>query len=276
MAGTKLWKKVCLFLFKIVVLITFMSPFYIAFVYAVKSKKELAAGRLKLPTTIHWENFAEGIRRSNFFLALRNSTITTVITVGVLLVICSMAAYIIARRDTPFYHFMYYAMLGATLIPFQSIIAPLYSELKAVGLLNTLLGYSLVQIAFQAPFTTLIMTGFVKSIPRELEESAAIDGCGPYMTFWRIVFPLMKPILCTMAVLDTLSTWNDFQVSVVLLQNESVKNLAVTQYYFFGKNVADLNYAFAVFLLSMIPILVLYFAFQKYIISGITAGAVKG
>lgn len=91
-----------------------------------------------------------------------------------------------------------------------------------------------------------------------------------------VVFPLMKPIICTAAVLATLSTWNDFQVSVVFLQNDTVKNLAVTQYYFFGKNTADLNYAFAVFLLSMVPILTLYFVFQKHIVSGITAGAVKG
>lgn len=276
MVGEKLWIKVLRALLKVIVLFVFVSPFYIALCYAVKSRKELAAGRLNFPQTIHWENFAEGIRRSNFFLALKNSAVTTVITVVTLLIICSMAAYIIARRKSRFYKAMYFVMLGATLIPFQAIISPLYSELRALNLMNTLLGYSTVQIAFQCAFTTLIITGFVKSIPLELEEAAQIDGCGPYRIFWSIVFPLMKPIICTAAVLATLSTWNDFQVSVVFLQNDTVKNLAVTQYYFFGKNTADLNYAFAVFLLSMVPILTLYFVFQKHIVSGITAGAVKG
>lgn len=276
MVGEKLWVKVLRALLKVVVLFVFVSPFYIALCYAVKSRKELAAGRLAFPQTIHWENFAEGVRRSNFFLALKNSAVTTIITVISLLIICSMAAYIIARRKSKFYNAMYFVMLGATLIPFQAIISPLYSELRALHLMNTLLGYSIVQIAFQSAFTTLIITGFVKSIPLELEESAQIDGCGPYRTFWSIVFPLMKPIICTAAVLATLSTWNDFQVSVVFLQNDAVKNLAVTQYYFFGKNTADLNYAFAMFLLSMVPILTLYFTFQKHIVSGITAGAVKG
>lgn len=276
MVGEKLWIKVLRALLKVIVLFVFVSPFYIALCYAVKSRKELAAGRLNFPQTIHWENFAEGIRRSNFFLALKNSAVTTVITVVTLLIICSMAAYIIARRKSRFYKAMYFVMLGATLIPFQAIISPLYSELRALNLMNTLLGHSTVQIAFQSAFTTLIITGFVKSIPLELEEAAQIDGCGPYRIFWSIVFPLMKPIICTAAVLATLSTWNDFQVSVVFLQNDTVKNLAVTQYYFFGKNTADLNYAFAVFLLSMVPILTLYFVFQKHIVSGITAGAVKG
>ena len=276
MVGEKLWIKVLRALLKVIVLFVFVSPFYIALCYAVKSRKELAAGRLNFPQTIHWENFAEGIRRSNFFLALKNSAVTTVITVVTLLIICSMAAYIIARRKSRFYKAMYFVMLGATLIPIQAFISPLYYELRALNLMNTLLGYSTVQIAFQSAFTTLIITGFVKSIPLELEEAAQIDGCGSYRIFWSIVFPLMKPIICTAAVLATLSTWNDFQVSVVFLQNDTVKNLAVTQYYFFGKNTADLNYAFAVFLLSMVPILTLYFVFQKHIVSGITAGAVKG
>jgi len=276
MVGEKVWEKVIRVIEKLAVLLIFLSPFYIAVCYAVKSRKELTAGRLNFPKVIHWENFAEAIRRSNFFQALMNSTITTVVTVVVLLIICSMAAYVIARRKSKFFNSMYFAMLGATLIPFQSIISPLYSELRAIHLMNTLAGYCIVQIAFQSAFTTLIITGFVKSIPLELEEAAMIDGCSQYGTFWKIVFPLMKPIISTVAILDALCTWNDFQVSVVFLQKESIKNLAVTQYYFFGKNTADLNYAFAMILMSMIPILILYFSFQRYIVSGITAGAVKG
>ena len=179
MVGETLWKKVLRAVLKVLVLFVFVSPFYIAVCYAVKTRKELAAGRLTFPKTIHWENFAEGIERSNFFLALKNSAVTTAITVVSLLVICSMAAYIIARRKSRFYNAMYFVML----IPFQAIIAPLYSELSALNLMNTLFGYSLIQIAFQSAFTTLIITGFVKSIPLELEESAQIDGCGPYRTF---------------------------------------------------------------------------------------------
>ena len=115
-----------------------------------------------------------------------------------------------------------------------------------------------------------------KSIPRELEEAAAIDGAGLYSVFFRIVFPLMKPIILTSVVLNTLNVWNDFQMSLTLLQKKAVRNVPLTQYFFFGENSIELGLAFALFILSMIPILILYLSLQKYIIGGITSGAVKG
>lgn len=263
-------------LLKALITLAYISPFYIVLVYAVKSKKELARGRLTFPTSIHWENFTEGIRQSNFFTALSNSFVSTLACVVVLTLLCSMAAYILARRKSKLYATLYYLLLAATLVPFQAIMTPLYKNLRAFGLVDTLTGFSLVKISFEVAFTTLVITGFVKNIPYEMEEAAMIDGTGPYKTFWRIVFPLMKPIICTSAVLNVLGVWNDFQVSVVILQEESVRTLSLTQYYFFGKNSIALGMAFAVFLLSMIPVLALYFSLQKYIISGITAGAVKG
>ncbi|WP_367924640.1 carbohydrate ABC transporter permease [uncultured Ruthenibacterium sp.] len=254
----------------------YISPFYIVLVYAVKSKKELALDRLAFPTSIHWQNFTDGIEQSHFFRALGNSLVTTVVCVLVLTLVCSMSAYILARRHSRFYTAMYYLMLAATLVPFQAIMTPLYKNLKWMGLIDTLSGFSLVKISFEVAFTTLVITGFVKNIPYELEEAAMIDGTGAYGTFFRIVLPLMKPILCTSAVLNVLSVWNDFQISVVLLQAEEVRTLSLTQYYFFGKNSVALGMAFAVFLLSMIPVLTVYFTLQKYIVSGITAGAGKG
>ena len=116
----------------------------------------------------------------------------------------------------------------------------------------------------------------MKSIPRELEEAASIDGAGVYGIFWKIVFPLMKPIIFTSVVLNALNVWNDFQMSLTLLQKKEVRTIPLTQYFFFGENNIELGLAFALFLLSMIPILILYLCLQKYIISGITSGAVKG
>jgi raffinose/stachyose/melibiose transport system permease protein len=213
---------------------------------------------------------------SHFFVAVKNSALSAVVTVIILTVICSMAAYIIARKNNRFYNTIYYIFLGAMIIPFQSIMTPLYINLRAFGLVNTLLGFILVKVGLQIAFTILIITGFVKSIPVELEEAAAIDGASQYRIFWRIVFPLMKPIILTSVVLNALNVWNDFQVSVVMLQKVSIRTISLTQFYFFGENSAELGLAFAVFVLSMIPILILYLTLQKYIISGITAGAIKG
>ena len=189
---------------------------------------------------------------------------------------CTMSAYIIARKNNRFYNTIYYIFVGAMIIPFQSIMTPLYVDMNHWGMLNTLSGFILAKIGFQIAFTVLLVSGFVKNIPRDLEEAAAIDGAGIYGIFFRIVFPLMKPIILTSVVLNTLNVWNDFQMSLTLLQRKEVRNVPLTQYFFFGENSVELGLAFALFLLSMIPILVLYLALQKYIIGGITSGAVKG
>lgn len=263
-------------LLKALIAIPFIGPFYIALIYSVKSKQEITFSRLGFPKTIHWDNFTRGIQMSNFWTAAKNSTITTAVIIIVLTVICTMASYIIARKNTRFYNTIYFIMLGAMIIPYQSIMTPMYVDLKHLNLVNTLTGFTITKISFQIAFTILVVTGFVKSIPLELEEAASIDGASIYGVFWRIVFPLMKPIVVTSLVLNALNSWNDFQVAVSILQKSKVRTIPLTQYYFFGENSVELGLAFAVFVLSMIPILILYFSLQKYIISGITAGAVKG
>ncbi len=261
---------------KIMAALLVISPFYIAVVYSVKSKPEMVSDRLAFPKTIHWDNFTRAIETSNFGLAIKNSLVTTVAAVFVITLICTMAAYMIARKNSRFYNAVYYIFVGAMIIPFQSIMTPLYIDMTKWGLLNTLHGFVLAKIGFQIAFTVLLVSGFVKSIPRELEEAAAIDGAGIYSVFFKIVFPLMKPIILTSVVLNTLNVWNDFQMSLTLLQRKEVRNVPLTQYFFFGENSIELGLAFALFLLSMIPVLVLYLALQKYIIGGITSGAVKG
>ena len=261
---------------KLVVTLFVISPFYIAVIYSVKSKPEMVSNRLAFPKVIHWDNFTRAIETSNFGLAMKNSLFTTVAAVLVITLICTMSAYIIARKNNRFYNAVYYIFVGAMIIPFQSIMTPLYIDMTKWRLLNTLYGFIMSKIGFQIAFTVLLVSGFVKGIPRELEEAAAIDGAGIYSIFFRIVFPLMKPIILTSVVLNTLNVWNDFQMSLTLLQKKTVRNVPLTQYFFFGENSIELGLAFALFILSMIPILILYLTLQKYIIGGITSGAVKG
>ena len=262
--------------FKLLITLLVISPFYIAIIYSVKSKPELVTNRLAFPKVIHWDNFTRAIETSNFGLAIKNSLVSTVVAVFIITLICTMSAYIIARKNNRFYNTIYYIFVGAMIIPFQSIMTPLYVDMNHWGLLNTLHGFVMAKIGFQIAFTVLLVSGFVKSIPKDLEEAAAIDGAGIYSVFFRIVFPLMKPIILTSVVLNTLNVWNDFQMSLTLLQRKEVRNVPLTQYFFFGENSVELGLAFALFLMSMIPILILYLALQKYIIGGITSGAVKG
>lgn len=263
-------------LLKLAVTLLVISPFYIAIIYSAKSKPEMVSNRLAFPKVIHWDNFTRAIETSNFGLAMKNSLVTTVAAVLIITLICTMSAYIIARKNNRFYNAIYYIFVGAMIIPFQSIMTPLYIDMTRWKLLNTLHGFVMAKIGFQIAFTVLLVSGFVKSIPKELEEAAAIDGAGLYSIFFRIVFPLMKPIILTSVVLNTLNVWNDFQMSLTLLQKKLVRNVPLTQYFFFGENSIELGLAFALFILSMIPILILYLTLQKYIIGGITSGAVKG
>lgn len=268
--------KVLSTIIKILLALIVISPFYIAIVYSVKSKPELVFDRLAFPKQIHWDNFTRAIETSNFGLALKNSVITTVVAVIVITIICTMAAYMITRKNNRFYNLIYYTFIGAMIIPFQSVMTPLYVKMVEWGILNTLTGFTLVKISFQIAFTVILVSGFVKNIPKELEEAAAIDGAGIYRVFWGIVFPLLKPVVVTSIILNTLNVWNDFQMSLTFLQKKEVRTIPLTQYFFFGENSVELGLAFALFILSMIPILILYISMQKYIISGITSGAVKG
>lgn len=261
---------------KLAMTLLVISPFYIALIYSVKSKQEMVTDRLAFPKTIHWDNFTRAIETSNFGMALKNSLVTTVLAVIFITLICTMASYIIARKNNRFYNLIYYLFVGAMIIPFQSIMTPLYIDMTRWKLLNTLHGFIFAKIGFQIAFTVLLVSGFVKSIPKELEEAASIDGAGMYAVFFQIVFPLMKPIVLTSIVLNALNVWNDFQMSLTLLQQKQVRNIPLTQYFFFGENSIELGLAFALFILSVIPILALYLTLQKYIIGGITQGAVKG
>ncbi|GLB26939.1 sugar ABC transporter permease [Lacrimispora xylanolytica] len=269
-------KKSLTLIIKIAITLLVVSPFYIAIIYSVKSKPEMVANRLAFPKIIHWDNFTRAIETSNFGLALKNSLVTTVVSVVLITLFCTMAAYIIARKNNKFYNGIYYLFIGAMIIPFQSIMTPLYIDMTKWKLLNTLHGFIMAKVGFQIAFTVLLVSGFVKSIPKELEEAASIDGAGIYSTFFRIVFPLMKPIILTSVILNSLNVWNDFQMSLTLLQQKQVRNIPLTQYFFFGENSIELGLAFALFILSIIPILLLYLMLQKYIIGGITSGAVKG
>lgn len=270
-------KSTAAFIAKLLVVLLFVSPFYIAIVYALKSPKETLATGLALPTSIHWENFREAIEVSNFWNATKNSLIVTVGSVIILLVVCSMAAYVIARNSkSKVYQTLYYVFLAAILLPFQVVMLPLYVQLKQLGLMNTRFGLILTVCGFQLAYNVFVYVGFIKSISIEIEEAAFIDGAGKFKTFWLIVFPLMKPIISSTLILNALAVWNDFQISLIIAQTPEVRTIPLTQYFFFGQYSVRLNMAFAAFVLAMIPIIVLYFVMQKYIIGGVMAGAVKG
>lgn len=261
----------------VVLMCIVLVPFYMSLVYSVKLKNEITVSHLAWPQHPTVENFRRVIfENEQFLVGLKNSIICTIPTVVTLMIICSMAAWVLARYNTRFYVLMYTILTMGTLIPFQCIMLPLYLNLYKVGLVSTNLGFIVARTGLQVSISILVITSFVKTVPRELEEAAEIDGCSKFQTFWQIVFPLLKPINATQLVLNTVYVWNDYSTAVILLRDKASRTLPLAQIVYFNENTTEMNLAFAFFIMAMLPILIVYFSLQKYVVSGVMSGAVKG
>lgn len=254
-----------------------LTPFYISLLYSIKSHSDISLNRLAWPQEPTLNNYVRVIQENKYVaIGFKNSVLTTIPTTLILLLTTSMASYVLARYNSKFYKVMYSLFISGVLVPFQCIMLPLYVNIYNMGLASTNLGFIIARSGFQVSISVLSVTGFVKGIPRDLEQAASIDGCGRLRTFWQIVFPLMTPINVTQLVLNTLFVWNDYSTAVVLLREDSSRTLPLAQIIYFGENMTELNLAFAFFMLSMIPILILYLSTQRFIVAGIMSGAVKG
>lgn len=264
-------------LFVILIVLIILTPFYISFLYSIKSHSDISLNRLAWPQNPTLSNYSRVINENKYVgIGFKNSIITTIPTVLILLFSTSMASFVLARNNGKFYKIMYSLFISGILVPFQCIMLSLFVNIYNLGLASTNLGFIIARSGFQVSISVLTVTGFVKSVPRDMEEAAAIDGCGKLRTFWQIVFPLMLPVNMTQIVLNALFVWNDYSVAVVLLRSDESRTLPLAQIMYFGENMTELNLAFAFFMLAMIPILILYLCTQKYIVSGIMSGAVKG
>lgn len=257
--------------------IIFLAPFLISILLAFKSKPETTKSVLALPETLHWENFTEAIEKANIWISMKNSLIVTVGSVIIVIIVASMAGYGIARMyKNKFFRFYEVLLMAAMMIPFQTLMIPIYKMLMNLELMNTKIGALILIAGFNMPFAVIMFIGFIRTIPIELEEAAFLEGCGRIKIFFKIVFPLLKPITATIAVLDALWAWNEFNVSFLVLQRDEVKTIPIQQYVFFGEHSANYNMAFAAAVISMIPITIFFILAQKHIVAGMTSGAVKG
>ena len=258
------------------VLIT-LIPFYISVIYSIKYKNEITINHLAWPQNPTLDNYLRVITENDqFLIGLKNSILTTIPTILLLMIVCSMASWVLARYNSRFYVFMYTLLTMGTLIPFQCIMLPLYLNMFNAGLVNTNIGFIVARSGLQVSISILVITSFVKTVPKDLEEAATIDGCNKFSMFWHVIFPLLKPINATQLVLNTVYVWNDYNTAVVLLRDKTSRTLPLAQIVYFNENTAELNLAFAFFIMAMLPILILYFCLQKYVVSGVMAGAVKG
>ena len=271
-------KSALVILLALVLMALFLSPLYISIITSLKTKPELAKNVLGFPHQFNWANYQEAMVRSNFVRSLLNSCIVTFPSVALLVLMSSMGGYAIARfgKARKFIGFMDKIYLAALMIPFQILMIPVYRLYKMLGLQNNLLGVLIMLTGNSMAYSTFLYVGFIKGVPGELEEAALVDGCGTFRAYWTIVFPLLKPITATVAALHIMWHWNDFNISMILLQRDDVRTLTVKQFYFFAEYNKDYPVAFAAAIMSMIPVMAFFMLMQKYIVSGIAAGAVKG
>lgn len=256
--------------------IVFVSPLYLVFVNSVKTVREIYLSPLGLPVEISWNNFGRVMEKIDFGQALKNSLFFVVFGVAGLLVICSMAAYRLARHRTRVNKFVYLLLVSSILVPFQTVMIPLIKIIASVGLYNTRIGVLLAYYGYGIPFAVFLFYGFLSSIPREIEEAALIDGGSLFQVYRCIILPLLKPICVTVAVLDVLWIYNDFLLPFVLISDNELRTLPLVMYTFFTAYERPWDLAMASLTMVLTPAIIMFVILQKQITGGIVSGAVKG
>lgn len=262
--------------------ISILIPLYMAIVIALKQPSEMTndiSGAFSFPSRLSFTNFIEAIRVTNFYQTAFNSLVITVGSVIVAVLVSSVVSFAIARnmKQKKTYRFIYYYFVSAMFVPFSMLMLPLVKEMAFLKLDNKI-GLILLYMVFQLSINVLLYVGYLKNIPISLEEAAYVDGASAWTVFWRVIFPILKPMHATVAILTALASWNDLLLPLVLLSGGNNNNitLPMAQMLFQSQFGTNYNLAFASYILALLPILVFYLFAQKYIINGVTNGAIKG
>ena len=263
------------FIVSVVLFLGFIMPFLIVVLNSFKSRIDVVKNPLKFPESISFENYKNAIETMKFGLAVRNSFIVTLLSISLILVFSSMLAYFLVRYKWKMNKIIFMFLVVSMIIPFQAIMIPFVTVYGKIGLLDNKYSLSFFYLGFGLSLATFMYHGFIKGISQEIEESAAIDGASRFKTFWVIVFPILKPITTTIAILDVLWIWNDFLLPSLVLMTDEQRTLPLSTYHFYGTYTTEYSMAMAVLVLSVLPVLVFYLFMQKQIVKGVMEGAIK-
>ena len=260
-------------------LITIAFPLYMTVVIAFKQPSEMTnsiSGILSLPQHFSLDNFAQAMEVTDFWHSLGNSLLISIVTVVLSVVLHSLMGYAIGRNKahSKFYKFVYLFVVSGMFVPFAILMMPLAKQTAVMGLANWV-GVILLYVVFYMPMNVLLYTGYLTNIPMALEEAAKVDGASTWKTYWRVIFPIMKPMHATVAVLTALSVWNDVMTPLIIMSGTGSNTLPLAQLNFQSQFGTNYNLAFASYLLALIPILIFYVICQKQILNGVVSGAVK-
>ncbi len=267
---------VVLWLALIVIAILWIAPFvFIVFTSLKQNSTVMGASAFAPPADLDWTNYAAAWRRGNFSSTVVNSMVITVIKVPLGLAISAMAAYALSRIEFAGNRVIFLLIVFGTMIPFQVLLAPLFTLVNGFGLINTKVGVILPYLAFGVPYQVFVLHGFFRDLPKELSEAALIDGASHFSIFWRIFLPLSLPALAALLILDFVATWNEFAMALVILQDNSTWTLPLGLMSFQSQFANDYGQLNAAIVMTVLPATIVYMIFQRYFVSGLTAGAVK-
>lgn len=254
--------------------LSYAIPFFLVFVNSVKSYDEIVENPLALPIVFTWDNFAKALELMNYWQALTNSLIITVFSVGTLVIISSMLAYYLQRNKNKFTKVTFLILVASMIVPFQALMIPFIALFAPYVSINTQASLIFFYMGFGVAMSTFLYHGFISNIPMELDEAASIDGASDFTIFWRIIFPMLKPVTATVAIVNALWIWNDYLLPALILTEET-RTLPLSTYSFYTLYTVEYGYVMAGLLLAVIPIIIFYLILQKQFISGISSGAVK-
>ncbi|WP_419872304.1 carbohydrate ABC transporter permease [Candidatus Pristimantibacillus sp. PTI5] len=268
--------EVVVFAVTFVIAAVFAFPIYFNIMSAFKSNGEIMRDAIAFPKGLYLDSFKYLLTETQYPAAMLNSAILTFVSIIAMVLVIPMAAYAIERTDSKWTNGVFTYFLFGMMIPFQVYMIPLFKQLKMIGLFGTLTGPILVYISGSVGFGVLLYTSFLKGIPREIEESAEIDGCTRTGIFWKIVFPLLGPVTASMVVLQGLGIWNDFLMPMMVLPSGHAKTMIVELFYYVGEFSSRWDMIFAGTTMSLVPVLIAFLSLQKYFVKGVSSGAIKG
>ncbi len=264
----------------ILVFILFVIPFLLVLINVFKTKGDITSNPLALigEHGFTLQNFPEAMAKMDFWNVFKNSAFITFSATILTILFSAMASFVIVRNNWKACTLFFALMIASMVIPFQVLMVPLVSVYGGIfGILGSRITLIFMHVGFSVSMATFMFHGAIHSnIPLELEEAALIDGCSRWQTFWKIVFPLLKPTVATVAIIDAMAFWNDYLLPSLALTDKSIYTIPIATQAFYGTYSTDIGLVMAALLLAMLPILILYLFLQKHIVAGVTAGAVKG
>lgn len=272
----KITKKVVLYVILIILAIAWVVPIFTLIATAVKSKADFYSGTslFSFPDTIAWSNFTKAITEGRLLTYMKNDLIVSCLKVPIGIFVEALAAFALTRLNVKHRTGLFIFFLIGMMLPMQTALVPINVIFSKLNLLNTYFGLFYVYVGFGISFGILILRGFFKSIPKDIDEAAFIDGCTKWQLFYRIILPVAKPAIATLVITDFLSTWNEYLLASVIINDNNMKTVPVGIMTFVGEHGTDYGYLCAGVLIAVIPVLIVYLIFQRHFVEGM-GGAIK-